>query len=82
MTLEQLARYPNVRARRRIFDAPLARDPDVIRCGDVGHIESIDWDRQTALVTFGARTVVCVASELAPVGVPPLGLDALGLLAG
>lgn len=82
MTLEQLARYPNVRARRRICDSPLARNPDVIAHGDVGRIEAIDLDRETALVTFGERTVVCVASELAPVGVPPLGLDALARLAG
>lgn len=82
MTLSQLARYPNVRARQRILDSPLARNPDVVARGDLGRIESIDLDRETALVTFGDRTVVCVASELAPVGVPPLGLDALCLLAG
>ena len=82
MTLEEIARYPKVRARRRILDSPLAREPDVVARGEVGHIESIDWDRETALVTFGDCTVVCDASELAPVGVPPLGLDALARLAG
>jgi len=83
VTLEEIARYPKVRARRRILDSPLAREPDVVARGDVGYIEAIiDWDRETALVTFGERTVVCDASELDPIGAPPLGLDALARLAG